>query len=189
MNDVNRPPVAVCKDVTAAAGSSCTASASINNGSSDPDGDSITLTQSPAGPYALGSTTVTLTLTDSNGASNRCTGTVTVVDDTPPTISNASAAPSELWPPNKKMVDVTINYAAIDNCGQATCNINSVTCNESISGSDYTIVDTHHVKLRADRLGGGNGRIYTITVTCADASGNASSQAVKVTVPHDQGKK
>jgi len=189
VNDVSRPPMALCKDVTVAAGSSCTASASINNGSFDPDGDSITLTQSPAGPYALGNATVTLTVTDSNGASNQCRGTVTVVDNTPPTISNASAAPSELWPPNKKMVNVTINYAATDNCGQKTCNINSVTCNESISGSDYTIVDAHHVKLRADRLGSGNGRIYTINIICTDGSGNPSNQAVKVTVPHDQGKK
>ena len=186
---INQPPVALCQNVTAEAGSSCTALASINNGSYDPDGDPITLTQSPAGPYAPGSTTVTLTVTDNKAASNGCTGTVAVVDKTPPTISGVSAAPSELWPPNKKMVDVTINYTASDNCAQPTCNISSVTSNEPISPSDYAIVDAHHVKLRADRLGSGNGRIYTITVTCKDTSGNSSIQTVKVTVPHDQGKK
>jgi len=185
---LNKPPVALCQNVTAAAGSNCTASASINNGSYDPDGDSITLTQSPAGPYPLGNTSVTLTATDSKRVSNQCTGTVTVVDKTPATITSASADPSTLWPPNHKMVNVTINYSATDNCGQPACQISSVACNEPISSSDYAIVDAHHLKLSADRLGSGNGRIYTITITCTDASGNSSGQAVAVTVPHDQGK-
>jgi uncharacterized protein (DUF1330 family) len=185
----NKPPVAVCQNVTAVAGSNCTASASIDNGSYDPDGDPITLTQSPAGPYSLGNTSVTLTVSDNKGASSQCTGTVNVTDYTPPTITSASVTPSELWPPNKKMVDVTVNYNSNDNCdSHSTCAL-SVTCNEPISSSDYTVVDAHHVKLTADRLGSGNGRIYTITITCTDASGNSSGQAVAVTVPHDQGKK
>jgi hypothetical protein len=185
---VNRPPVARCQNVTVAAGSSCTASASINNGSSDPDGDPITFTQSPAGPYPLGNTPVTLTVTDSKGAKSYCTGTVTVNDTTPPMITSASANPSLLWPANHKMVDVTVNYSATDNCGQKACSISSVTSNEPISSSDYSIVDAHHVQLRAERLGGGNGRAYIIGITCMDASGNPSSKPVTVSVPHDQGK-
>ena len=39
----NRSPVATCHAVTVAAGPSCTAGASVDNGSSDPDGDPITL--------------------------------------------------------------------------------------------------------------------------------------------------
>ena len=185
---LNKPPVAVCQNVTAVAGSNCTAFASINNGSYDPDGDSITVTQSPTGPYPKGNTLVTLIVSDDKGASSQCTGTVSVVDKTPPTITSASVTPSTLWPPNHKMVDVTANYNATDNCGPRTCQISSVTCNEPISSSDYAIVDGHHLKLSADRLGSGNGRIYTITITCTDASGNSSGRAVAVTVPHDQGK-
>jgi uncharacterized repeat protein (TIGR03803 family) len=80
----NQPPVARCKDVTVAAGASCAAAASIDNGSSDPDaGDSITLTQAPAGPYAIGNTLVTLTVTDSHGASDTCAATVTVTNPAP----------------------------------------------------------------------------------------------------------
>jgi len=52
--------------VTVTAVASCTAGtadASIDNGSFDPDpGDTITLTQSPAGPYPVGTNTVMLTV-------------------------------------------------------------------------------------------------------------------------------
>ena len=185
----NEPPTAICQDVTVAAGPDCTANASIDNGSFDPDDDPITLSQSPAGPYPLGNTLVTLTVTDNQGASSQCTGTVTVVDNTPPPRPVTWVNPSVLWPANHKMVDVTLNYNATDNCGQPACQISRVTSNEPISSSDYAIMDAHHVKLRAERLGSGNGRIYTITITCTDASGNSSNQAVTVTVPHDQGKK
>ena len=76
----NRPPVAACADVTVSIkGSTCSARASINNGSSDPDGDKLTLTQSPSGPYSLGKTPVTLTVADPYGGSNSCSATVTVV--------------------------------------------------------------------------------------------------------------
>jgi hypothetical protein len=185
----NSPPVALCQNVTVAAGSTCTTPASIDNGSFDPDDDPITLSQSPSEPYPLGNTPVTLTVTDSTGASSQCTGTVTLVDNTPPTRPVTWVNPAVLWPPNGKMVDVTLNYNATDNCGQPACQISSVTSNEAISSADYAIMDAHHVKLRAERLGSGNGRIYTVTITCRDASDNSSDQAVMVTVPHDQGKK
>ena len=77
----NNPPVAVCQNVTVSArGRSCSAHASINNGSYDPDGNRITLTQSPSGPYSLGTTPVTLTVTDPYGGSSSCSASVTVVD-------------------------------------------------------------------------------------------------------------
>ena len=82
----NRPPVAQCQNATVSAGPDCTAGASIDNGSYDPDGDTITLVQSPAAPYPLGTTPVTLTVTDEHGLSAQCTADVTVRDDTPPVV-------------------------------------------------------------------------------------------------------
>jgi hypothetical protein len=43
------------------------------------------------------------------------------------------------------------------------------------------------LKLRAERSGTGNGRIYTITVTCADAVGNATTSSTTATVPKSPG--
>jgi hypothetical protein len=84
------------------------------------------------------------------------------------------------------MVNVTVGYTSTDNCNQPpTCAISAVTSNEPITSADYSIVNAHQVALRAERLGTGNGRIYTIAIACTDASGNPSPQTMTVAVPHD----
>src|SRR5262245_34110828 len=85
--DANNSPVAFCQNVTVQAGAGCVADASINNGSFDPDGDPITITQTPVGPYPLGATNVLLTVTDSKGASSQCSAMVTVQAPTTTTVS------------------------------------------------------------------------------------------------------
>ncbi len=72
------------------AGTNCVADASVNNGSFDPDGDPITVSQVPPGPYPLGTNRVTLTVSDNHGASNSCSALVIVQDRTPPVILCAS---------------------------------------------------------------------------------------------------
>lgn len=110
----NRPPVAVCADVTAAADATCHANASVNNGSFDPDGDPITLAQLPAGPYNLRSTPVTLTVTDDKGAADSCSATVTVVDVTPPSVTCPAPQTLECTGPDGAVLSFTA--PASDNC-------------------------------------------------------------------------
>jgi hypothetical protein len=69
-------------------------------------------------------------------------------------------------------------------------------CCEPINGTgdgdtspDWVILDAHHVQLRAEREGKGNGRIYTVGVTCVDSGGNSSNESVTVSVPHDRGRR
>jgi hypothetical protein len=45
------------------------------------------------------------------------------------------------------------------------------------------------VELRAERSGSGQGRVYTVTITASDLSGNQSTATVDVRVPHDRRKK
>ena len=150
------------------------------------------------GPAAFpqGVTTVTWTATDASGNVATRTSTVTVVDTRPPDILSAIADPDTLWPPNHKMRDITVAVEAQDIADPApTSRIVSVTSNEPIDGSgdgttdpDWEITGDLALKLRAERSGGGSGRIYTLHIECTRASGNVSTTEVTVTVPHDQGK-
>jgi hypothetical protein len=138
-----------------------------------------------------GTTTVTFTATSSCALTATCSATFTVpADVTPPSITNETATPATLWPPNHKMKDVHIGYTATD-CGAFTTSL-SVTSNEPIDGTgdgdtspDWEIIDNHNVRLRAERAAHGDGRIYTITITATDACGNTSSKNVEVHVTHN----
>lgn len=144
----------------------------------------------------LGTTTVTLIVYDGQ-FSDADTVDVTVVDTAAPTIHSVSANPNVLWPPNHKMVEVIVDVDAEDDCdADPFCMITEVTCNEPINGPgdgstepDWECTDDPLVVLlRAERAGGGSGRVYTIHVVCEDASGNITAATVDVIVPHDQGK-
>jgi predicted extracellular nuclease len=107
----------------------------------------------------------------------------------PLVVNNVSTDKSVLWPPNHKMVDVTVNYATANNCGPVTCTL-SVTSNEPVNGTDdgdtapdWEVIDAHHVRLRAERSGIGTGRIYTITITCTDSNGTTATATATVQVP------
>lgn len=95
-NPVNTPPVAMCAtNLTFNAGSQCTVSVPpsvVDNGSFDPDGCNffpLNLSVSPAGPYGIGTTPVTLTVTDSQGATSSCQTTITVTGTNSPPIGSA----------------------------------------------------------------------------------------------------
>jgi hypothetical protein len=104
---------------------------------------------------------------------------------TAPSITGASATPNSLWPPDNRMVPVTVSYSAANSCA-ATCTL-SVASNEGNAASESQVVDANHVLLAANRNSDGNGRIYTIGIACTNSAG-ATNQSVIVTVPHDQGK-
>jgi len=110
----NRSPIAQCQNVTVIAGTGCIANALINNGSYDPDsGDTITITQSPSGPYPLGNTTVTVTVTDNKGASSSCSSIVTVTNPDP-VVTITGPPIGSVYPVNSP-VNFTGNFS--DNSG------------------------------------------------------------------------
>jgi hypothetical protein len=141
--------------------------------------------------YPVGTTLLTWTATDSAGAIAACTQRVTVEDREAPVIQGAAVDKPVIWPPNHSMTSEAVSYTLISNCpgDQATAALR-VTSNEPVNGTgdgnsspDWQVIDPHHVQVRAERAGSGNGRVYTITIDARDAHGNASQQAVTVTVP------
>ncbi len=94
-----------------------------------------------------------------------------------------------LWPPNHKIVPVTINGSATD----ATSTIASVVItvtdkygvyNQTITSSFGSIINIEAWREGTDK----DGRVYTITVVAADRAGNQSTATTMVTVPHDMRK-
>ena len=159
---------------------------------------SPTVTAQPASGtfFQVGTTTVTARATDANGNTSSCSFTVRINDVEPPVINNLLVRPPILWPPNHKMKNVDVDYTSTDNCpGPITCQI-TVTSDEPENGTgdgdqapDWDILNDHHIKLRAERAGNGDGRIYSVKVTCTDAHGNTASGTRIVLVPKNMSSK
>jgi predicted extracellular nuclease len=117
---------------------------------------------------------------------------VGICETTPPVV-DVTVSPDSLWPPNHKYVTVEATVAVTDADPDATVTLLSVTSNEPDNGlgdgdrpNDIVIVDPNTFKLRAERSGIGEGRIYTITYEVVDACGNSTVASAAVTVPHSQ---
>lgn len=141
------------------------------------------------GGFPLGTNSVAVSATNPFGGAASCSTTVTVVDTTPPAITNLTASPNVLWPPDHRMVPVTVQAAVVDTCGATTWKIIAVTSNQPVLGPgsgntapDWQITGDTTILLRAERAGN-DARIYTITVQATDEAGNLSTpEAVLVTV-------
>jgi glycosidase len=142
-----------------------------------------------------GTNSVGLRALDNAGNISALVNAAVNIDLTPPVVA-VSANPSSLWPPNGKMVPVTISGAITDNLSgvdPSTAAFNVVDEYGQIqpsgpvslgAGGSYSFT----VSLQASRNGNDkDGRQYTITVSAKDLAGNPGSAATVVTVPHDQG--
>jgi hypothetical protein len=96
------------------------------------------------------------------------------------------------------MVAVHTTVNAWDRCGPAGVALESITSDESDRGFENADVNTVNdiqganqgtpdfdFLLRAERMGRGEGRVYTITYAATDESGNAAAASTGVEVPHD----
>jgi hypothetical protein len=160
-------------------------------------GSDVEITNDAPDCFPMGSTDVIFTATDCNGNAASCTTSVTVEDTTPPNIS-VTLDRDRLWPPNHKMADINATVEVDDICCETpTFVLTSITSDEpdngkgdgntvdDIQGAAYGTDDTAF-QLRSERMGGGDGRVYTIAYTASDCVGNTASDTVEVHVPHDQ---
>jgi parallel beta-helix repeat protein len=146
-----------------------------------------------AGPFTLsadGSHTLYYRSTDEAGNVEQTNTLPINIDKTAPFLT-VQLDKTSIWPPDHNMV---IIHALLDSSdaasGVASVILTSITSNEPDSGlgdiqANIGSTDTTF-RLRAERLGSGTGRIYTITYTATDMAGNQTSASATVTVPHDE---
>ena len=150
--------------------------------------ETISLSASP--PAGALSCTVTFSI---NGSPGGPAFVETVHVNRPPVCSGASAGP-DLWPPNHKLsatrsitgvtdadgnpVSITINSIFQDEPVNGLGDGNTAPADAQINGSTF--------KVRAERSGLGDGRVYYINFTASDGAGGTCRGTATIGVPHDQ---
>ena len=105
------------------------------------------------------------------------------------TLSPVHVAPAVLWPPDHRMVPVSVDYEVLGACGPVTCSVHATSdeppdlTGDGSTEPDWQPIDASHVSLRAERSGNRTGRTYSVTVTCTDETGRVGTSGAKVMVP------
>src|SRR3990170_8404228 len=155
--DITVNLTALCMDEAVSADEMCMACASVNAGSFDPEGDAITVVEDPGCDYSLGSTIVTLTVSDGINFDS-CEGTVTVVDTTPPDITCPANETVYCTSPDGALV--SFSTTATDNCsGEIT-----PSCTPLPSGSTFPLGNTINTCTATDNAGNQSTCSFTVTV-------------------------
>jgi hypothetical protein len=107
--------------------------------------------------------------------------------------SNPNAMPAHnctLWPPDGELRQVA-SVSAVDGVSGLGADAVQVTAsgNEPLDVSDVVVTPdgsgAFNVQSRAERLGAGAGKTYTLSATAADLAGNVTVETATCTVPHD----
>lgn len=111
----------------------------------------------------------------------------------PPDCSKAEASPALLWPPDHKLATISITGVDDPDGEQVTIKVTKITQDEPVNGlgdgdtsPDGFGLGQPQAKVRAERSGLGNGRVYATSFTASDLAGGTCNATVNVGVPHDQ---
>jgi hypothetical protein len=112
----------------------------------------------------------------------------------PPDCSALVASPNSLWPPNHKLRLVAVTGASDPEGDTIATGVTGVTQDEPVNGLGDGDVSpdavlgpaSNEVRVRAERAGTRNGRVYRIAITVEDELGLTCSGTLRVAVPHDQ---
>ncbi len=140
--------------------------------------------------YAAGTVAavVTATVSDDDGASSTASRSFTF--NRAPSCTGVSSSLTELWPPNHALRLIVLGGATDPDGDALSYTVTSVRQDEPLNGTgdgdtspDAQLGAPGTVWLRAERAGGGDGRVYTVGYHVSD--GNAScTGSVRITVPH-----
>ncbi len=206
-NIMNQPPAA---DAGPGQDVECTTAAVTNvvldaSGSSDPEGNirlyswlrgsragnEVAFDQVSKVEQSLGSTAYVLRVIDAFGQAGEDSTQVNVVDTTPPVVSCSVATPV-LNQTNHDLVNVGLAGSAVDQCEgelSVTVNVFADEDDEENTGDgrhspDAKDLAVGSLRLRAERKGNSDGRVYLVIAAATDSSGNRGFSCCTVTVPH-----
>ena len=124
-------------------------------------------------------------------------GEIEMFVNRPPDVTDAHPSIDCLWPPNHKFVDITIEGITDPDGDEVTITITNITSDEptaTIEGAggdkhapdaDPECIGTSIARVRAERSGNEDGRVYEITFVASDGIAETVG-SVLVKVPHDQ---
>jgi hypothetical protein len=168
--------VAVCQNITVDADANCEAAVTPDQVDGGSTGSNITLSLNPPGPFALGGPhTVWLVVEDEFGTKDSCEATITVEDNTPPTIDCPSNITVQEDAPGEGAV---VNYSDPtydDNCGATLSQIAGLP-----SGSTFPVGTTTNTFEVTDDAGNTAQCSFNVTVTEGVPEVNAVCQNVTV---------
>lgn len=128
---------------------------------------------------------------DTDGKGKMFSYPMQLIDQTPPNLT-VILTPNILKSSHEKSVPITATIAVKDDYDpQPEIKLESIIANEVLEKEDIKGamigIDDRQFMLKAERKGKNKaGRIYTVTYSAIDASGNKSSASATVTVPHDE---
>jgi hypothetical protein len=112
----------------------------------------------------------------------------------PPDCSAAAASVNMLWPPNHELAAIDVVGVTDPDGDPVTITIDEIVQDEPVNGlgdgdvsPDGLGAGDSTALVRAERAGGGNGRVYAIGFTATDGKGGSCSGVVTVGVPHKRG--
>lgn len=142
----------------------------------------------PMGSYvdSAGATSATPCQTGTTTAVTGATSLADCVSADPPTIA-CSATPNVVWPPNNKLVAVSVLVTTTHASG---FRLVSATGDDGTTGADLAgwAIGTADVagQVRATRSGGGSGRTYSLVYEAFNDGGATASCTAAVFAPHDR---
>jgi hypothetical protein len=134
----------------------------------------------------------TITLNDARYNPATTTGTLTLLEsNSPPVCETAVANPLTIWPPNGNFILINIIGVADPDEDPVSLTVTGIYQDEPVGSvpqaPDGGVLPDGTPKVRAERDGNGDGRVYHIFFTANDGVGGSCSGFVRVAVVHDQG--
>jgi hypothetical protein len=113
----------------------------------------------------------------------------------PPSCASASVSPTELWPPNHRLVPLVLGGVTDPDGDPVVARIVEVFQDEPVDEvgdgatcPDGVVSSADGAFLRSERNGQGDGRVYHVRFRANDGNGGACEGEATVCVPHDRGR-